>query len=150
MPGENTDVWMRMYEEQARHERHHEELRTRSTNMVIAISAAILAFSASTYVSESQQYLLGSLLVLINGYGLLMSLKHYERSHLHVTVASKYRDALSAYAKLSGLSINDVRQTAHRTHKNYFRVTTWLRAYVLWMGLHIVLAAIGVLVLAIG
>lgn len=141
------DVWMRMYEEQVRHARHHEVLRAQSTNLVVAISAAVLAFIASTYATGEQQHTLGAFLVLVNAYGLLMSLKHYERSRLHVTVGSQYRDALSEQTALNGLKINDARSRGRQAHFGAFRITRSIGAYWLWCGLHILLALGGLAVL---
>ena len=80
MNNSQFEVWLRMYEEQVRHARHHETLRTHSTNVIIIISAAILAFLSSKFVSPSQHVVFGFFLIAINVYGLILSLKHYERN----------------------------------------------------------------------
>lgn len=88
MSEKNLDHWSRMYIEQVAHARHHETLRAQSTNPVVVVSAALLAFLASNAATLGRQAMIGVFLIVVNVYGLLMSLKHYERSHLHVTVAS--------------------------------------------------------------
>ena len=144
----NSDVWVRMYEEQLRHVRHHEVLRSQSTNIIVAISAAVLAFLGTSFSDSSSPTLLGTFLVAINGYGLLMSLKHYERSRLHVEVASAYRRRVSEVPALGDHTLEATRQCAHHAHKVNFTNTLGMRAYVLWSGLHLVLAALGVAVWA--
>jgi hypothetical protein len=143
------EVWMRMYEEQVRHARHHEALRAQSTNVIVAISAAVLAFFASGHVSDARQYSVGVFLIIINAYGLLMSMKHYERSRLHVTVGSQYRTALSAQTSLNGLEINRARSVGRQAHARTFRVTRAIRAYILWCGLHIMLGLTGLAILVV-
>ena len=102
MEDKNYEIWLRMYEEQVRHGRHHEVLRSQSTNMVLAISAALLAFISSDYTAAGHDKLVSVFIVVINVYGLIMSLKHYERSRLHVGVAGKYRDVVSELSEIDG------------------------------------------------
>lgn len=146
MSEKNADLWMRMYEEQVRHARHHETLRAQSTNTVIAISAALLALLASNVVSADRRFILGAFLVVVNVYGLIMSLKHYERSRLHVGVAGKYRDIISQASALAGNTLNDMRSAGQSAHADRFPWIARVRAYALWSGLHLVLAVVGVFV----
>ena len=144
---DNPDVWVRMYEDQLRHARHHETLRSQSTNIIVAISAAIVAFLESGVSEHASPTLLSTFLIAINGYGLLMSLKHYERSCLHVEVASAaYRRRVSEVAALGDHTLDATRQSAHSAHKVSFKHLRRLRAYILWSGLHLVLATLGVVV----
>jgi len=145
MRQESAEIWLRMYEEQIRHGRHHEALRSQSTNMIVAISAALLAFLSSEAATESRGYLLGAFLVVVNLYGLLMSLKHYERSRMHVTVASKYRDAISSVCPLGDSRLNEVREVGKKEHGASFAAIRRVRAYAMWSGLHLILVLVGIL-----
>lgn len=147
MPDQNAEVWLRMYEEQVQHARHHETLRSQSTNLIIAVSAALLVFSGGDDTTPLIRDAMGTFLVLVNVYGLIMSLKHYERSRLHVTVAAQYRDVLSAVTPISDQQLNQARAAGHGQHSNRFRGIRQMRAYVLWSGLHVILALLGVLVI---
>lgn len=143
MEKEKIDLWMRMYEEQVRHARHHESLRSQSTNLIVAISAAVIAFVGSEGVSQTSVPFLGGFLIAINVYGLLMSLKHYERSRLHVTVGSKYRDVVSAQTSISNETINLAREYGRKEHSSKFKTIRALRAYLMWCGLHLILSLFG-------
>ena len=79
------DIWVRMYEEQIRHVRHHESLRYSSTNIALVLSAAVLGLFAANMTSD-QQWVLSLSLIIVNVYALVLSLKHYERSRLHHAV----------------------------------------------------------------
>lgn len=146
MTEKNIDIWTRMYEEQVRHARHHETMRAQSTHLIVVISAALLAFLSSTAASNGPHWLLGVLVIVLNVYGLIMSLKHYERSRLHVTVAAQYRDVISDNSAADDLKLNDVRRAGHKAHEERFSWIRRFRAYVMWSGLHLVLAVIGGLV----
>lgn len=142
-PDPNVEIWLRMYEEQIRHGRHHETLRSQATNLVVIMSGAALAFLASGNASKLDSSLLGAFIIAINVYGFLMSLKHYERCRLHVAVASRYRDVVSDASPIDQLTINAARRLAKREHQRFFPISRRLRAYVLWAGLHLVLACLG-------
>lgn len=145
MTEKNLDHWSRMYLEQVTHARHHETLRAQSTNLVVVVSAALLAFLASNAATPGRQVMVGVFLIAVNVYGLLMSLKHYERSRLHVTVASRYRDVLSDNTPVGGQTLNEARESGHQAHRERFPIPliAGVRAYAMWSGLHLLLAVIG-------
>ena len=150
MEDNTIEVWLRMYGEQVRHARHHETLRMHSTNIIIVISAAVLAFLSSNGVSPLQHYILASFLILVNVYGLVMSLKHYERNRLHVAVSSQYRDVISKHSVLQEHNLNKERESGHKRHKVGFRRVMKIRAYQLWYGLHIILILMALILLVCG
>jgi len=147
MNDHSYDVWLRMYEEQMRHARHHETLRTQATNFVVTLSGGILALVAAVPTAEEWRSTLGIFILLINAYGLLMSLKHYERSRLHVTVGSKYRDVLSVILPIGERQLNDERTIGRKEHRKTFYFVHHLRAYILWSGLHAILGLGGIFVI---
>ena len=139
MDDNEIEVWLRMYEGQVRHARHHETLRTKSTNVIIVLSAAVLAFQSSDDVSFGQHIVLALFLILANTYGFIMSMKHYERNRLHVAVAGRYRSIISRYNALQGSSLNDEREIGQEGHFRRFRIVSKLRTHLLWSGLHIII-----------
>lgn len=143
MSEKNLEYWARMYQEKIIHARHHETLRAQATNLIVVISGALLAFLSSNAASPGRQVILGSFLILVNIYGLLMSLKHYERSRHHIAVAAKYRDFLSRNTAIFGTTLNDTRQLGRDEHEGEFSVVGKLRTYALWSGLHLLLAVFG-------
>jgi hypothetical protein len=108
------------------------------------MSGAALAFVASDNASPDDKSILGVFIVVINVYGLLMSMKHYERSRQHVTVAAEYRTTVSGVSPIGDVTINEVREQAKAEHATNFPRLRKVRAYVLWAGLHIVLGFLGV------
>ena len=150
MNDSKIEVWMRMYEEQVRHARHHETLRTQATNLIIIISAALLAYLSSNVVLPPQNVMFGIFLIVINLYGCILSLKHYERNQLHLSVSRHYRDVLSALSDLAGTRLNEVRRAGRAAHASKPKFIGKFRVYWLWSVLHGLIALLGVAIVAYG
>jgi len=138
-----------MYEEQIRHIRHHETLRTHSTNVVVILSAGVLGLLSSGVVTSEVQYFLAVFLALMNGYGIIISKKHYEISRLHHEVSSRYRTVISDHSSLGHTNLNNQGEVAHREHYGKSTIITKIPAHRLWSWLHaiIVLLAISMIFL---
>ncbi len=111
--------------------------------MIVAMSAALLTFIASAVTSKNHNGLIGLFIVIINLYGLVMSLKHYERSRMHINVSGKYRDMVSNASEIDGRKINMARKEGKDAHPIRFPRLNRIRTYVLWSGLHLILAFLG-------
>ena len=141
----NIEAWIRMYEEQAQQARHHETLRSNSTNVILVLSGAILAFLGTDVagVTSLHQVLLGFLLVLINLYGAILSRKHYERNRLHTRIAGTYRNVISMSTALGGNFLDNKNDSARNCHKQKYKIFSQVEANLLWIGLHLVTALLG-------
>lgn len=132
--GVELDAWVRMYEEPVRHVRHHESLRSSSTNIAVVVSTGVLGLFAADMVSD-QRWMLALFLILVNVYGLMMSLKHYERSRLHHAVSGRYRAVISEASKFDSYVLNELRCHAQSEHKARRSLMSRVRAYWMWCGL---------------
>jgi hypothetical protein len=81
-------------------------------------------------------------------FGFLASLKHYERSRLHVSRMRAVRRALQAWFKVPLLQIEDI---GKKMHEARFPIVSKeaLRLHYVWQGFHALVMALGVLLLAI-
>lgn len=144
---DRLDGWLRLYEGQIEHVRHHENMRAQATNVIIAISAAMVAFLASGDTPTNRPHALifvGTFVVVVNLYGLLMSLKHYERARLSAEKASGYREVVSELISTATHNVESIRQSVEAEHdKHSHMLLTKVRAHYLWSGLHLVIAIIG-------
>ena len=86
-------------------------------------------------------------LVVTNGYGLFMSLKHWERSCLHHSVAGRYRTIVSEYSALGDVNLNEERKIGRTQHLRCFPLLSKLPAHVLWPGLHAVIVLMSIALL---
>lgn len=139
-----VEIWLRMYEEQVRHIRHHETLRTHSTNVVVVLSAGVLGLLSSGIVTPAIQYFLAVFLALINAFGFIVSKKHYERSRLHHEVSSRYRAVISDHSSLENINLNNQRDIAHREHYGKSTTITKLPAHRLWSWLHVIIVLLAI------
>ena len=139
---DSADAWTRMYESEIGFARHHEVMRTHTTNVVTAISVALLAFASSKGISSASQLLAGALLVVANTHGAVAGLKHYERSQRHFLIARRYRAYISKDRTDGQLA--SARSSATSEHGRRFAHMTKIRAHWLWCGLHGVLLGAGV------
>ena len=114
--------------------------------MIVAVSAALLAFIASAVISNDHNGLIGVFIVIINLYGLVMSLKHYERSRMHINVRGKYRDMISNVSEIDGRKNNMARKEGKDAHPTRFPRLNRIRGDVLWSRLHLILAFVGLTV----
>ena len=94
-----------------RHTQHHESLRSNSTNIAIAVSAAMPGLIAADVTSD-ERWVLTGFLMLVNVYRLVMSLKHNERSKLHFTIS-----LLTPSSTASVPRISFVRMLRPRLHR---------------------------------
>lgn len=147
MSNHTTEVWLRMYEEQVRHVRHHETLRSHSTNIIAFLSAAILAFMSSESASEHQSNVLSVFLLIVNLYGFAMSSKHYERSCRHRAVSKEYRNIISKHNNVESDTINMARGRGKENHNKEFRWWRKISAHFLWNLLHFILAVVAIILL---
>jgi len=53
---ENVDTWLRLYDEQMNHIRHHGSLRAQSTNRIVAVSAPVLAVPSTANLPAPPRY----------------------------------------------------------------------------------------------
>ena len=65
---DHLEVWVRMYEEQTRHARHHESLRSISTNIAVIVTAAALGLFAADVTSD-QRWVLALFVTPCSGAG---------------------------------------------------------------------------------
>lgn len=147
MDGGEIDTWLRLYESQIHHVQHHESLRAQSTNLIVAVSGAVLAFLATADLPQQRLGFLAVFLIIINLYGVLMSRKHNERARLHATVGAQYRDAISEASPLGDQRPNDIRERARASHFSEFKLMGKVKASALWAGLHLLIAVLGIAIL---
>lgn len=150
--GEKIAVWVALHEEEMRQARHHEILRSHSTNVIIGISAAILAFASSESTANELQVASLLLIIIANVYGALMSRKHYERARRSHAICRQYRTVISGVTAIENLEFEqlmDARAAGLALHNTKFPHFKKVRAFFLWAFLHIIVALVGAAFLVI-
>ncbi|MBM2623097.1 hypothetical protein JIG36_47115 [Actinoplanes sp. LDG1-06] len=159
-----ADLWQ-FYEEHATQARQHESLRATVTGTLAAIAGAITALAGVGGLSVADVPA-GAAVVIISGLGVVLSLKHFERNRFHVQVMKqvqreieRVRDSINA----SPRPLSELWNAAKRTHREDFAIKVWkkkddpsgsvwidTRLYILWAGLPLGIAVVGVLVIVLG
>lgn len=149
----DLEAWIHLYHEEMTYARHHESLRTKSANLIVVATGAVLALIASEAISLEEQpsatAILAFFIVIVNVLGLLMGEKHYERTRRHQSIAQAYRQVISDNCNIDGLELSRVRENAIYGHNEKYRCwTARVRAHSLWGVLHLAFVALGLIVLA--
>jgi hypothetical protein len=143
---DKTDFLWGMYQEHTTQGRHHEVQRATLTNIIIIVAGGILAFVANNGVTRDK-WVLAAFLIVIGLFGAFFSAKQYERFRFHVVAAGKYRKELERSIENS---LTGIRESALARHKSEFLpLIVKLRLHYFWIGLHILIASLGIVLLII-
>lgn len=122
------DFMLAMYQEHVTQGRQHEILRERAAALTVATAAALLAFIAHDGI-HPDDCPLGWALVVLGILGAAVSLKHYERNRLHVSIAGALRNALDSSL---GAGVGTIRDTAEKAHDQKHPLFHRVRLYAVW------------------
>jgi hypothetical protein len=150
------DMLLAFYSEQVEHARHHEVMRAESTNYILAASTALLGLASAGAVfgvqwDQRAKLLVPIIVIILNVFGMLLSVKYYERNRLHVTIARKYRSEISnRFSQPTFEPPDALREAGRLAAKKKYPVLEKVRLHWLWIGLHglFALIALALLVLA--
>ena len=134
-----VNVLLAKYDQEKSQARKHEELRSNTTNFIIAISAGVLAFvqkNETGYVMAAS----GAFLIALGAFGALLSRKHYERFRYHSRFARGYDKQLGQVVAGSQLAnYKKMRDTQReRFPYSYDWSLNWL-----WIAIHLFVSVIG-------
>jgi len=139
-----------MYKEQCDQARQHESQRQQGATLVLALCSAMTVFAGATAAWASSRSgslaftipLLGAgiFICLLGVFGRRFSLKHYERSRLHVARATIYREDLEKLYP----GVGDLRTKMDKRHADEWlerrggRLTWVIKASLFryWISLH--------------
>ncbi len=141
---DKSDIVWGMYQENTTQGRHHESQRETVTNLIITITGVLLALVALDDKLNQADLPLAIFVTLLGLWGAVFSLKHYERYLLHMSRARQYRNALDAL--LSDAGIKKLKQDADTEHNNKWPWLHQVRLFWFWLSIHIVVAAIGLII----
>ncbi|HEX8904142.1 MAG TPA: hypothetical protein VF771_04830 [Longimicrobiaceae bacterium] len=144
MPDRNDalrDGLWKLYLDHYTYVRHHDTQRSTVAGAFVAISAALLGlitFDRGITVTDLPAAIF---LIVLALFGALFSAKQWERSAFHAQRAREYRNRLDEL--LGGTAIRDLKAQADAAHAKEFPVLSRLRIHAFWIGLYLLVAAIG-------
>jgi hypothetical protein len=130
--------------------RHYEETRFKITQMTITLSGLLIG---ALRFGNSQQHtsrLLGLFIVILGVLGGLISAKYTERADRHASLSRAYRRAASdLLGKIGNDDLEKIHEGAALKHRDTKSLTGLLhdvRARLFWVGIHICMIVLGVIV----
>ncbi len=138
---DDTDVLLKLCEEQWTQGRQSESQRATVTNFIITISAAILGFLVQKNFTLTSLPL-AILLIALGIYGAVISAKLYERWQSHMRRARYWRKRIDELHP--GARIEQLKAESDAKHKLKYSKLEKIKLNRLWLALHILIALIGV------
>lgn len=138
------ELLLSLYLDDIAYARHHEDLRSTVTNLILAIGAALgglIGFDEAINASDVPS---ATFLVMLGIGGAIFCYKHYERFHSHYARARELRLKLDS---LSGLGILEMKRQADQKHREAFPITHKLSVGWLWTALPLSVSVLGMLVI---
>lgn len=136
------EILLTFYKENALQSRSYEQQRQTVTTTV-AIAAAIVLGLSALAPDTASRIPAGLFLIVLGGHGFLACLRHYERGRLHVERVHAVREEISR-----SFPVLDLYAEANQKHARRFPVLSekTARTNLIWLGLHVAVAGLGVLV----
>ena len=136
------DILWKLYQEHCTWERHHEQQRSLSTNLLLIVAAGILGVVTFDKQLNNTDLPLTVFLIMLGIFGAIFSAKVYEAFSMHQNRANHYRKALDS--QFSEARILVIRDDADTENKARFRKLRHIRLYQFWIGLHLLITVFGV------
>ena len=129
----------KLYEEQRSQRRQSESQRSTLTNILILIDAGLIALMGSQHFSPGMLYI-AQILMFFGLFGVLSSLKYYERSRLHWRRSRYYEKKI---AELVSTNPIELREKADKDHQKEWPFLSKIHQFWLWIILHSIIIIIG-------
>ncbi|MGC3864587.1 hypothetical protein ACPSM1_30890 [Micromonospora chersina] len=126
--------------------RHSENQRATMTNMLLVLAAAGLGLISQKRLEPGLLLVSGALLFL-GIFGVLASLKYYERFRVHLREAGAIRKKIDE--RFPGLGLEGLAETTWREHEVAFPRLAKMPLYSLWVALHVGIGLVGGLISAV-
>lgn len=144
---EKEEYLWRMVNEHMTQARHQEILRSSMTTLLVTLSGAIVGLITFDKELSTTDLAPSILLFFLGVFGVLFSAKHYERFNYHIARVRSYRNALERC--FPEIQWKELREEADSYHASKFARLAKQRQSSLWLVLHGVNAALGLVLAAV-
>lgn len=145
---QDSDVLWGMYQEHCTQGRHHEDQRSTTANLILALGAAatgLISFKDFT----KDMWPLAVLVALLGLFGALFSLKHYERFRYHMKCAGEFRKALEKVVPKTQLQAHLNNARSQHAADSRYALVRGTHLFIFWLALNLLLSAFGTIVLVL-
>ena len=140
-------ILLAVYKENADQARQHELFRQTITTLVAGITGAVIGLlSLKETAAVLQSPLLpaaGSFLAVIGAFGLVASMKHYERNRMHVERLRQARTLLDELTSTKNL-LATIKKNAKTEHAKCFPRLSKTELNKVWNAFHVLVVAFGI------
>lgn len=140
----DTDLLLALYLDDLAYARHHENLRSTITNLILVVGAALGGLIGFDQAIDSSDIPAAVFLIIVGVLGAIFCYKHYERFHSHYARAREFRTKLD---DLTGLEIIKMKELADEKHRDKFPRAHRLSVGWLWTAFPLSVSVLGILVL---
>lgn len=133
---------LQMSKEQREQRRQSESQRSTLTNILISISSGVVILIIHSNFSLEMIYL-SVFLILVSIFGIIASLKYYERSRIHLKRASTFEKKICEL--LSDTEYHVLLATANNEHSNAHPFLSRFHQYWLWYILPMLFLILGII-----
>ena len=124
--------------------RHHENQRQAITGFALVIASALIGFIVADKQLNLWDAPVASLVILVGLFGALLSSKEYERFAFHYERFRELRRELAGLVNLDVVTLSGRADAAHRASFSWLFERSLSR---FWLGTHLIIAAIGMILL---
>ena len=138
---DNTDVLLKLYEEQCNQGRNCESQRSIVTNLIFTVSFGIIGLLVQKdFIPESLP--LAFLIIVLGIYGGIMSAKLYERWQFHMTRARYYRRRIEELNP--DTQVEQLTMKSNDEHNQQHSIFSKIRIHWIWVTLYIFIIMTGI------
>jgi hypothetical protein len=142
---EENELLFRLYQEEWIQCRHHQDLRSKMTGLVVAITAGLTAVVSSVNLMSQNDIPLAILLIAIGILAPIFSMKQHERFSFHLDRARQYRDKIDN--NIEELSLRDLRCAAKKVSQKKHPYLFDLRLKYFWATMNALPIFVGIVIL---
>jgi hypothetical protein len=138
----DTELLLRLYEDERGFSKHHETQRTQSAAILITLSVGLIAIITLDGRVDGYDASVGVVIAILGVFGVFFNRKHYERSRLHLERAYEYYFILDTLVE--NLKLDVARRAANSKNADRFVIISHVHLGTMWMAMHLVLSLAGV------
>lgn len=138
---ETTDILINAADREFGQAKQSEDQRSNITGLIVVIATAIQGGLTQTGLNKNALPLT-IMLIVLGAFGMLVSLKLYERFRRHIRYAFLIRKRLEELHPDTQLST--LLETTRKEQQAEFSILRSIRLYILWMALHGIILVLGI------
>ena len=147
-PLPDETILLALYKENADQARQHELFRQTITTLVAGITGAVIGLlslkDTGAVLHSPLLPVIVILVAVIGTFGLIASMKHYERNRMHIERIREIRKALDTLPGITPQLLQNINANAKNTHDPKFPHLSQLELNKVWNTFHLLVVILGI------